>query len=171
MACKATAANNTSEIIQRALMLGAGFRRSRTTHNARLSFSRILPRIGQGNEIAPGKNLFEFLQQRIVDKPIRCERLSAVQLKRAAVKIRHSAARFLHHQHASSRVPGIEIEFPKTIEAAAGDGTQIQRSRSRTPHPVRTQGDLVVKVDIRILMSLMAWKASGDKGFGQRGSF
>src|SRR5579864_1607020 len=171
MACEATAVNNTSEITRRALMPGAGFRGRRMTYDVRLSLSRMLPRIGQRNEIAPGKNLFEFMQQGIVDQPVRRERFSAVQLKRAAVKIRHSAARFLHHQHAGSRVPGIEIEFPKTIEAAAGDGTQIQRSRSRTPHPVRTQGDLVVKVDIRILMSLMAWKASGDKGFGQRGSF
>jgi hypothetical protein len=41
-------------------------------------------------------------------------------LERAAFEIRHFAAGFFDNQYTRGGVPGIEIELPEAIEAAAG---------------------------------------------------
>ena len=90
-----------------------------------------------------------------------------MSLKGPALEIRHFAAGFFDNQHACRRVPGIEIELPEAVEASAGHTAQVERRRTRPPHAVRAQSDLMIEVNVRILVPLVAGKAGGHQAFGQ----
>src|SRR5580698_3764546 len=98
---------------------------------------------------------------------IRRHRLTAADSKLRSVEAADLAAGLFHNEHPRSRVPGIEIEFPETVEASAGHIAQIERRRSRAPHAVSAQRDLVIEVDIWIFMPLVARKAGRQQAFLQ----
>src|ERR1700730_11206526 len=94
--------------------------RRRTLLSVSNSYFSVLVNIGQGFQSSPFENLRELMEQRAMHQAICGQGFAAVQLEAAAVKIRHFAAGFFDHQHPRSRVPGIEVELPKSIEASAG---------------------------------------------------
>src|ERR1022692_2282407 len=96
-------------------------------------------------------------------KSVGRQRLAAVDLKRRPVEAADLSASYFHDEHTRGRIPRIEIEFPETVEAPAGYVAQIQRSRSRAAHAVGAQRDLVVEVNIRVLVPLVARKAGGHQ--------
>ena len=98
---------------------------------------------------------------------IRRHRLTAVDSKFRSVEAADLAAGFFHDEHARSRVPGIEIKFPETVEATASHIAQIEGGRSRAPHAVSAQRNLVVKMNIRILVPLTAGKAGREQALLQ----
>src|SRR5208337_121646 len=102
-----------------------------------------------------------------MDKAIASLYFAAVNPKRRPVKAGHQTAGFLDQEHAGGGVPGIEVEFPEAVIAAAGDIDQVEGRRSRTPHTVRAQGDLVIEVDVRIQVPLVAGKASPEQRLSQ----
>src|ERR1039458_6221458 len=59
------------------------------------------------------------------------------------------------------------MESPEAVEASRGHVAQIERGRSRPPYSVRVQRDLVIKINIRILVPLVAGKARAQKAFLQ----
>src|SRR5438270_12808856 len=81
------------------------------------------------------------------------------------MEIGHATTGFLNHQYTRCGVPGIQIEFPKSIEPAARDITQIKRRRTRPPHSVGSQCDLMIEINVRVLVPLVTGEASRDKGF------
>ena len=89
---------------------------------------------------------------------IRGQGFAAVELKRSAVEIRHFAACLFNDQHPRSRIPGIEIELPESVETSAGHAAQVQGRRTRAPHTVGAQSDLVIEVNIRVLVPLWLGK-------------
>src|SRR5207237_7708691 len=77
------------------------------------------------------------------------------------------AAGLAHQQHAGSGVPGIEIKFPKTVEAAAGDRRQVERGRAGSAYAVGAQRERLVEVDVGILVALLAGESGGQQAFGK----
>src|ERR1035438_2627256 len=106
-----------------------------------------LPWRWDGRQVAPGKHIAEKAQQLRVDQPVRSQNLPAIQLVFAAGKVRHHPTSLFHQQNPSRRIPRIQIELPKCIHAASGNVSQIQSCRASPPHPMRTQRELLVKVD------------------------
>ena len=102
-----------------------------------------------------------------MQQTIRGQGLTAVELEGPAFEIRHFAARLFDNQHTRGRVPGIEIELPEAVEASAGHAAQVEGRRTCTPHAVGAQRDLVIEVNIRILVPLVAGKAGGHQALGQ----
>src|SRR5258708_1555291 len=98
---------------------------------------------------------------------IRRQSLTAIPFERRTVKAADLASGFFHDQSASGRIPGIEIELPETVEAPAGDVTQVQRRRSGPANAMRMQRDLMIKVNVRILVPLVAGKSRSQQGFLQ----
>src|SRR5258708_26468881 len=131
------------------------------------SSSLVFAWIGKGLKASAGKYFFEFVQQCFVYQSIRGERLAAVEFKWRTVKAAHLPARFLDDEHACRCVPGIQIEFPEAIETPRRHATQVERSRSSPPHSVSSQRNLMVEINIRILMALVAGKAGGHKALVQ----
>ena len=99
----------------------------------RPTLGSIFAGIGQRIEATAGKNFMELVQERVVHEAVGGERLAAVDLKRRAIETGHFAAGFFDDEHARGRIPGIEIELPKSLEAAARHAAQVERSRSGTP--------------------------------------
>src|SRR5438046_1209312 len=79
-----------------------------------LSFTCILPRIGQWFHPPASKDFLKLAQQRFVKKSVAGERLPAIQLKLPAGKSCHPSASFLRDQNSRGRVPRIQIEFPES---------------------------------------------------------
>src|SRR5713101_6730515 len=104
--------------------------RQRGLRYARDSYFPVLANIGQRLQAVPFEDLRELIEQRAVHLTIRSQSFLAVQLKGAAVKIRHFATRLFDDQHARSRVPGIEVELPESVEASAGHAAQVQSRRT-----------------------------------------
>ena len=73
------------------------------------------------------------------------------------------AAGFLDDQDPRRRVPRVEIELPEAIKSTARNAGQIQRCRPSTSHPVRSQRELMVEVNIRILVPFMTRESRGDQ--------
>src|SRR5205823_14094498 len=69
--------------------------------------------------------------------------------------------------YSSRSVPGIQVKFPKPVKAPACHGAQIQSRRSRPPHPMRAQCDLMIKINIGILVAFMAGKARAHERLGE----
>ena len=118
-------------------------------------------------QVPSGENLLELGQAAPMDQPIRSQGLATVQMKWPAPKIGHPSSCFLHHQHSCRRVPRIQIEFPESVKASAGHRAQIQRRRSGPPHPMRTQRDLMIEIDIGIFVPFVAGKSCGQQGLRQ----
>ena len=102
-----------------------------------------------------------------MQQPIRRQGFAAVDLEGPALKVRNFAAGLFDNQHARSRVPGIEVELPEPVEAAAGHAAQVERRRTRAPHAMGAQSDLVIEVNVRILVPLVAGKTSGHQALRQ----
>ena len=87
--------------------------------------------------------------------------VSAVDRVRLAIHLSDTSAGFLDDQFPRGPVPGVQIEFPKTIQPACRHIGQIQGSRARAAHSVGAQRDLVIEVNIDILMPLFAGETGG----------
>src|SRR5664279_5149572 len=127
----------------------------------------VLHRRGQLLESATGEDFFEVRKQFLVDESVTGQDLSTVKAKRRSVKAGHASAGFLNQKCARGGVPRIQIEFPEAVVAPAGDVGQVERRRSSAPHTMRAQRDLVIKVDVGILVPLVAGKASAEDRFRQ----
>src|SRR5437870_9965265 len=68
-----------------------------------------------------------------MDLAIRREDLFAVDREIAACKVRHSSAGFLQDHQAGGGVPGVQIHFPKAIDAAERRVAEIQRGGAAAP--------------------------------------
>src|SRR5205807_75632 len=131
---------------------------------ARLSVADfIFARIGQRLEISPGEYVAELIQQRFVHQAIRGQRLAAVELEWSPVETAGLASSFFDDEHTRRRIPGIQVELPKTVEASAGHIAQVECRRSCPPYSMSMQRDLVVEINIRILVPLVAGKSSSDQ--------
>ena len=86
----------------------------------------ICPRIGQFFQPPPGEDCLKFTQKSVVNNAIGRNCFTALQLKRSALEVRHSATRLLNKQHPGCRVPGIQVELPESIEPSRGYRGQIQ---------------------------------------------
>ena len=76
-------------------------------------------------------------------------------------------SRLFHDQHTCRSVPRIEVKFPEALEPSRGNIAEIERRRSRPSHAMRTQSELVIKINIRILVPLLAGKAGRDQTLSQ----
>ena len=90
------------------------------------------------------------------------QHFAAVEAKRRSVEASHAAAGFLNQKHARCRVPRIQVEFPEAVVASAGDIGQIERGRPGASHSMRAQRDLVIEVNIRILVPLVAGETGAE---------
>jgi len=102
----------------------------------------VLHRRGQFLQATAGEDFSEVGQEFLVDQAVAGEDLAAVEAEGRAVETGDGSASFLRKQRARCGVPGIQIELPETVVAAAGHIGQIERRRSCTPHAVRAQRDL-----------------------------
>src|ERR1700727_1937287 len=64
-------------------------------------------------------------------------------------------------------LPGLHVEFPKALRPAGCGIGKIERGRARPGHAVRTQRQLLEKVDVGIHVALVAGKTSGEQTFLQ----
>src|SRR5664279_4784018 len=127
----------------------------------------VLYRRGQFLEPAPGEDFFEVRKQLLVDGPVTGQDLSTVKAKWRTVKAGHASAGFLNQKYARRGVPRIQVEFPEAVIAPACDVGQVERRRPSAPHAMRAQRDLVIKVDVGILVPLVAGKAGAEDRFRQ----
>ncbi len=97
--------------------------------------------------------------------------LAAIEFKRRSVEPRYFPARLFYNQHARCSVPRIQVELPEAVVASRSHVAQIERSRSRPAHAMGVQRDLVVKINIRIFVPLVAGKPGGQQTFFQRSGF
>ena len=97
--------------------------------------------------------------------------LPAVEFKRQSIETGHFAAGLLDDQHARRGIPRIEIELPEAVVASRSHVAQIERRRPRPAHAMGVQRDLVVKINIRIFVPLVAGKTGGQQAFFQRSGF
>ena len=118
-----------------------------------------------------GKDFLELRSRASWIRPFeaRVSRLSSS--KGRSIEARYFAAGLLHDQHAGRRVPGIEIELPEAVEAPGRHVAQIERRRARAAHAMGMQRDLVIKVNVRILVPLVAGKTGGQQAFLQLAVF
>src|SRR5215469_5251333 len=102
-----------------------------------------------------------------MDETVGCADFAAGQVKVATAEIGHDPAGFAHQHHAGSCIPRVEVEFPKTVVAATGDAGQIESRRAGTAHAVRPQRQALIKVNVRILVTLLAGKTGGEQAFSE----
>src|SRR5205807_10422090 len=76
---------------------------------------------------------------------------------------RDTYAYILNDHNSILRYPLIQIEFPKSIKTPAHHRAQIQRCRSGPPDSMRSQRDLMIKINIRVLVAFVARETRGQK--------
>ncbi len=106
-----------------------------------------------------------------MQQAVRGQGLAAIEFKGRSIKARYLAPSLLNDQNAGRRIPGIEIELPEAVVTSRGHIAQIERRRARTAHAMGMQRDLVIEVNVRILVPLVAGKTGGQQAFFQRGGF
>ncbi len=116
---------------------------------------------------ASGADGGEFVQQLIMDQAVGGQYLAAVQVKGSAGHVGYDPARLFDQQDPCRSVPWIEFEFPKGIDSTGGDAAKIESGGACTAHSVRAKSDLVIVVNIRVLVPLMAGEASGYQALNQ----
>src|SRR6476659_10477876 len=94
---------------------------------------------------------------------------TAIDIEWPAGKVGDSAACLLHQQNARGGVPGVEIKLPVRVIASARQVAKIKRCRARAADAMRAQRNLVIKLDVRVLVSFVAGKACGHKTLFQLG--
>src|SRR3954470_5018980 len=102
-----------------------------------------------------------------MNQPVGSQDLAAGELERATVHVGYDSSRLFDQQDAGGGVPGIEIEFPKSFHPAGGNAAQIESRGAGAAHSMRAQRDLVVVVDVRALVALVAGEAGGDQALNQ----
>src|SRR6185436_13863432 len=122
-------------------------------------FCRILSGVGEWVQAAALENCLKLADEFVVDQAIRSQRLPAIELERPAAEIAHRSSSLFHNQHTCSSIPGIQIELPKSVHASTRHIAQVQSRRSRSPHAVSAQRNLVIEVDVGILVALVAGEA------------
>ena len=116
----------------------------------------LLQRWASGSSFSnAGRNILHFG----VNPAIRSQQFPVPKLVGLPVELRHGASRFLDQQDSSSRVPGMQAEFPEAFKAAAGHGSQIESSRAVPPHSVGTQSEIPIVMNIGVLSPFDAWKS------------
>src|SRR5580698_1040378 len=131
------------------------------------SVFRISDRTGQLFQSAAGKDLREFAEKSFMHQSVGRDRFAAGNLKFAAGKVRNLSAGFFDDKHPGGSVPGIEIKFPKAVITPGGNIAQIESCRTRPSDAVSAQCELVIKINVRIFMPLLARESSADQAFSQ----
>lgn len=98
-----------------------------------------------------------------VDTAVGDEDFGVAGMIGAAGKIGDHAAGFRDDQHSGSGVPRFEAEFPKSVEASAGQRTQIERGGAVAAHAVRAQRVFPVVGNVEALAAPVSGKARGDE--------
>src|SRR5260370_16743719 len=91
------------------------------------------------------KDLRKLLEHFLVEQSVGGQQLAAVDRKRCVAEVGDLAAGFFHEQDAGGRVPGIQVELPKCVQAPAGDITKLQRTGTRSTPALPTHRDPVSK--------------------------
>jgi len=99
--------------------------------------------------------------------PIGGQRLTARNLEWTAREICHAPSGLFYKKDAGRSVPGIQIELPKTVKPARRHIAQIERRRASSPHAVRAECELMIKINVGILMPLMAGEAGSNQTLRQ----
>src|SRR5215813_332053 len=116
-----------------------------------------------------GKYSGKVVDQLLMDKPVGSKNLSwSANFEGRSVILRHFPASFFHHQYTGRCVPGIQIELPVAVEAAAGSIGKIQSGLTGTTDTVRVQGNLVIEVNVRVLVAFLARKTSCNQALADR---
>src|SRR5262245_53527581 len=81
--------------------------------------------------------LVDDAEHRLVDVTVVGDDLPAVGIEGFVDVGRRRAAGFDDHETAGGEVPGLERSFPETVEAAAGDVTEVEGSGAVAAGPLR----------------------------------
>jgi len=81
-----------------------------------------------------GTNLAQHLRHLLMDAFVGRQNLRAGNIERTSIHIGDLAAGFLNQQRSRGHIPWLEAEFPKSIEPAARDGSEVERGGTRAPH-------------------------------------
>jgi len=87
------------------------------------------------------------------------------------VKIGDFSACFLNEKHARGGVPTLQTKFPKTVEAPCGDTGEVESCGPIAPHAVRTQGEVIVVVNIRAGLTFVHGESGAEKARRERRNF
>ena len=96
-----------------------------------------------------------------MNEAVRGQDLAAGELERPAMHVGYNPSCLFDEQDPGSGVPGVESEFPEAVYTARCDATKIQGSGAGAAHSVGAQCDLVVVVDVRVFVALVAGKTGG----------
>ncbi len=106
-----------------------------------------------------------------MDQTIGCEDHGAAELIRRAEKIAHFAAGFFDKQDAGGGVPAIEAEFPEAVEAADGNGGEIEGGGAVAANTVGAEREVVIIVNIRARLTLVNGETGAKEASRERGNF
>ncbi len=128
---------------------------------------RKLLRRRNRRQFAPSKHIREQPHQFPADQPVRRQNLPAIQQVGLPGEARNLAPSLLHQQNPRRRIPRIQIELPERIQRPEATYAKSSAADPAPPHPVRTQRELLVKMNIRAQVALLAGKPRSHQRFGQ----
>src|SRR5579875_1644379 len=117
-----------------------------------------LGRRGDGRDAAAGEHVAEERSHLLVDEAVGGEDLARVERELRAVEVADAAAGFFDEQVAGGGVPGVQVELPEGFKAAGGDVGEVDSRRAGAADAVRAQRELLVEMDVRVLVALVAGK-------------
>jgi len=89
------------------------------------------------------------------------EQVFAAEIERRTMHVRDGAAGLAYQQHPAAMSHGFRLNSQKQVQAPACDVSQVDRGRSRAPHPVRKHRELIVEMHVHVLMPFARGKAGG----------
>src|ERR1700689_2260623 len=109
---------------------------------------------GNGFKSMPGKHFLKKPEECVAQEAIGGKHFPAVETEGTAIEGGYGSAGFKDQQRSSGSIPGIQVEFPVSVYAAACRICKVKSRRARTAHSMRAQGELLIEVNVWIVVAL-----------------
>ena len=106
-----------------------------------------------------------------VDEAVGGEDDGAAELIGISGEIGDFATGFFDEEDSGGGVPGLEAEFPETVEAAGGDAGEIERGGAIATDAVRALGEVAIVLEIGAGFAVAHGEAGAEKAGGDGGVF
>src|SRR5579875_602548 len=131
--------------------------------SARGAGGGVLGGLGQGLDPAV-EDVGHAGEQGGVQAAVAGEGFRAVEMEGGAAHVADAAAGLGDDQLAGGGVPGLEVEFPEALEAAAGGVAEIEGGGAEAAHAVGAEAEVLIEVNVGVGMALLRGEAGGEQG-------
>jgi hypothetical protein len=99
---------------------------------------------------------------RFVDEAVAGENRRAIDVERQTVVVRDAPARLFNHENSGGDIPGAQALFPESIESAARNVGQIERSRTVAAHGLSAHDEIMEVAREIASVANVVWKACAE---------